>query len=211
MNDRIALDENLPVRLAQALAARPRWAAARRRMSPELSYGRHAGPPPADARQAAVVVLLFRRGDDWRLPLTERPATLSRHGGQISLPGGVVEPGESSSDAALRELAEELGIVGRVKLLGRLPECYVFASNFVVTPWVAATAFEPTWQPHDDEVCRVVELPLAALFDSASYDHQVIERGPLLFHAPCVRIEQACIWGATGIILEELTNVVQAL
>lgn len=203
-------DEDLPTRLTGVLAAHRLSPLAARRMSPELSYGRHAGPAPFDARRAAVVLLLFRRGATWYVPLTERPATLTRHGGQISLPGGAIEPGESSSTAALRELAEELGVVGPVTLLGQLPQCYVFASNFAVTPWVAYAAFEPTWEPHDDEVGCVVELPLAALFDPAIHDHMAIERGPLSFRAPCLRIGSACIWGATSVILEELADVLQA-
>jgi 8-oxo-dGTP pyrophosphatase MutT (NUDIX family) len=173
-------------------------------MSPEMSYGRHAGPAPFTARPAAVTLLLFRRGTRWHLPLTERPPTLSRHAGQISLPGGAVERGESSSDAALRELAEELGVEAQVKLLGRLDNCYVFASDFVITPWVAAMPLEPAWRPHDREVHGVVELPLDVLLDEQRVDSITIRRGPLEFNVPCIRVGSACIWGATSVILSEL-------
>jgi 8-oxo-dGTP pyrophosphatase MutT (NUDIX family) len=155
------------------------------------------------------MVLLYRRGGRWHLPLTERPATLSRHGGQISLPGGAVDPGESSSDAALRELSEELGIAGEVELLGRLADCYVFASNYVVTPWVAAMSSEPQWRPHDHEVQGVVELPIGLLLDERSVSQMTIQRGPLEFRAPCLRFGSACIWGATGAILGELAEVLR--
>jgi 8-oxo-dGTP pyrophosphatase MutT (NUDIX family) len=176
-------------------------------MSPEMSYGRHAGPAPATARQAAVLILLFRRAGHWYLPLTERPATLSRHGGQISLPGGAVDVGESSSDAALRELSEELGIDGHVELLGCLADCHVFASNYLVTPWIAAMSTEPQWRPHDHEVQAVLELPLETLLAEDSVGEMKIERGPLVFRAPCIRIDSACIWGATSVILGELADV----
>src|SRR5262245_5387182 len=95
-------------------------------MAPELSYGRHRGPAPYTARAAAVVLLLFRRGGRWHIPLTERPATLAHHAGQISLPGGAVDAGESSNDAAIRELNEELGYDEPIEVLGRLSDCYVF-------------------------------------------------------------------------------------
>src|SRR3989337_917516 len=111
--------------------------ATRSLMDPQMSYSRHAGPAPITARQAAVLVLLCRRAGRWHLPLTVRTDTLPQHGGQICLPGGTVEPGETSSQAAVRELREELGVDGPVEPFGRLSDCYVFASDFVITPWLA--------------------------------------------------------------------------
>jgi 8-oxo-dGTP pyrophosphatase MutT (NUDIX family) len=202
---------DLPDRLAAALAVGTRGATARVRMSPELSYGRHAGPAPDTARRAAVIVLLFQRDGQWRLPLTERPATLSRHGGQISLPGGVIDPGESSEQTALRELAEELGVAQNVSLLGRLAECYIYASDFLVTPWVAATSDDPLWTPHDLEVQSIIELPIETLLDENAIGHTTITRGPLTFRAPCINIGSACIWGATSVILGELADALREM
>ena len=95
---------------------RPRASRDGRRFAPELSYGRHFGPAPSTARPAAVIALLVRRAGRWHIPLTVRQAALGRHGGQISLPGGAVEPGESTAQAAERELAEELGVREPVEL-----------------------------------------------------------------------------------------------
>ena len=94
-------------------------------------------------------------------------------------------------------------------MLGQLADCYVFASNFPVTPWVAATTEEPQWTPHDREVQGVVELPLDVLLDERSIDQMTIERGPLVFRAPCIRLGHACIWGATSVILSELGDVLR--
>jgi 8-oxo-dGTP pyrophosphatase MutT (NUDIX family) len=181
-------------------------------MSPELSYGRHAGPAPHTARPAAVAVLFFRRNGHWHLPLIERPATLSRHGGQIGLPGGVIDPGESSMQAVQRELHEELGFYKPHLVIGQLTDCYVFASDFLVTPWIIAT-FEPnmSWRPHHHEVKSVVELPLEVLFDQRAVGRTIIERGPLKFSAPCLKFGAACIWGATSVILGELGEVIRTL
>jgi 8-oxo-dGTP pyrophosphatase MutT (NUDIX family) len=203
--------EDLPRRLAEALAAERRGATRRCAMSSQLSYGRHAGPAPPTARYAAVMLLLFQRAGRWHLPLTERPDTLAHHAGQISLPGGSVEVGESSHAAALRELREELGTGGDVNMLGRLNECYVFASDFLITPWVAAVEFEPAWRPQAEEVQRVVELPLEVLLDEHAVGQLTIERGPLMFHAPCYRLGEARIWGATSIVLSELADVLRSL
>jgi len=181
-------------------------------MSPELSYGRHAGPAPHTARAAAVAVLLFRRAGRWHLPLTERSMALVRHAGQISLPGGAQEIRESSLEAALRELYEELGFHGLHLVVGRLADCYVFASDFLVTPWVIAS-FEPdiTWRPHDREVQGVVELPLDALLDDRLVGRTTIQRGPLVLHAPCIQVGTACVWGATSVILGDLAAVLRRL
>jgi 8-oxo-dGTP pyrophosphatase MutT (NUDIX family) len=181
-------------------------------MSPELSYGRHAGPAPHTARHAAVVLLLFQRNGKWHLPLTERPLTLAHHAGQISLPGGAIDDGESSLDAGLRELNEELGFEAPHQVLGQLADCYVFASDFLVTPWVIAT-FEPVtdWRPHTREVQSVIEMPLDVLLDEKAIGRLTIERGPLVFHAPCIHIGPARVWGATCIILNELTAVLRHL
>jgi 8-oxo-dGTP pyrophosphatase MutT (NUDIX family) len=209
-SDSIARAADLPERLAVALcdAARPHQRD--QRFAPELSYGRHFGPAPATARAAAVIALLFQRDGRWHIPLTQRPDTL-RHGGQISLPGGALEPGESTSAAAERELFEELGIGGTIELLGQLSDSYVYVSNFLVTPWLAITTQTPVWQPHTDEVARVVELPLDVLLDENSICTTTIQRGPVVFDAPGYRCGDDCIWGATAIILGELAGVLRSL
>ncbi len=204
--------DDLPQRIDIALHTGHRGAPHRTRMSPELSYGRHAGPAPYTAKPAAVALLLFRRSGRWHLPLTERSAMLARHAGQISLPGGAVDAGESAIEAAQRELYEELGFDAAHLVVGRLADCYVFASDFLVTPWVIAS-YEPdtSWRPHDREVQGVIELPLDLLLDKTTIGRMRIERGPLEFHSPCIRVGNACIWGATSIILSELAAVLHYL
>jgi 8-oxo-dGTP pyrophosphatase MutT (NUDIX family) len=113
--------------------------------------------------------------------------------------------------AAARELREELGINREVEVLGRLSECYVFASDFLITPWIATVDFEPSWQPQVDEVQRLVELPLEMLLSEHSIGRLTIERGPLMFHAPCYRVGEVRVWGATSIILSELADVLRSL
>jgi 8-oxo-dGTP pyrophosphatase MutT (NUDIX family) len=207
----LATANDLPQRLASALSAAGPRELRRKTMSPDLGYGRHAGPAPHTARNAAVVLLLFQRNGKWHLPLTERPLTLARHAGQISLPGGAVDEGETSLEAAGRELNEELGFSGPLEVIGQLANCYVFASDFLVKPWLASTNTEPQWYPHDREVETVVELPLDLLLDSHAIGRLAIERGPLLFHAPCIRIGSTRVWGATCIILDELATLLRQL
>jgi len=183
-------------------------------MSHELSYGRHRGPAPGSARKAAVALVIYPRGDAWQLPLTVRRHDLPDHPGQISLPGGMIEEGESSQQSALRELDEELGISTAaadgsrfLSVLGRLTPIYVFASDFHVDPWVVAAAEAPELKPNPAEVERAFELPLHVLADP---DNQKTHRrsvGGVEFEARHFEFERFCIWGATSMILAEFAAV----
>jgi 8-oxo-dGTP pyrophosphatase MutT (NUDIX family) len=140
-----------------------------------------------------------------------RHSALGKHGGQISLAGGSVDVDETTAAAALRELEEELGVREGVEMVGELAETYVYVSNFRVAPWLAVTRSIPQWRPHDREVERVVEMPLAALFDEKCVGSTTIERGPVVFRAPCLRVGEDCVWGATSIILGQLTGVLRQI
>jgi 8-oxo-dGTP pyrophosphatase MutT (NUDIX family) len=179
-------------------------------IAPELSYGRHAGPPPPSASFAAVMLLLFPHDGCWHIPLTQRPAAMLRHGGQISLPGGRIEPGETTAEAARRELREELGVADPVEIIGRLPDRYVYASDYIVKPHVAFIDHRPDWSPDAHEVERVVEMPLAHLLNPASIGRMTIHRGPLTFHAPCFVFDGDRIWGVTAVVLGDLIHVIRS-
>src|SRR5688572_11586180 len=119
----------------------PEWIAERLRAGPPAYAPEdlHLGAIPAGARvtDAAVMVPLVHRADGVQLLLTQRTAHLSDHAGQISFPGGRVEPEDASrEETALRETEEEIGL-GRahIQLLGRLPE-YEIPSGFRITPVV---------------------------------------------------------------------------
>ena len=194
----------LAARLAADIAelpAEPHW---RRDYAPELSYGRHAGPVRPDARLAAVALVLCWDDSRWSLPLTVRGAALTRHGGQVSLPGGLVDGDETARDAAARELTEELGVRPALEWLGELTPLFVFASNALVTPWVAAVEGWPPWAPQAPEVDRVLRLDLEQLVEQEAVEPLTIQRGPLQFAAPQLIVEGESAWGATAVILGEL-------
>jgi len=204
--------DGLPAWIAERLTHPLPPEAARARFAPALSYGRHFGPPAADAREAAVMVLLYLRDGKWHVPFTVRPETMAAHAGQISFPGGVVEAGETTRDAALRELDEELSVDPRsVEVLGSLSPVYVFASNFLVTPWVAAAHAPLIFQPSTREVAEVIEVPLAHLLDPANFGNHTIRRGELEFTAPHFAWRDHRIWGATCLILGELIAMLKEL
>ncbi len=198
----------LPSRLAARLQGPlPSWSA-QARYQPELSFGRHRGPADVDARAAAVLIVLYPRDDEWHVPLILRPAHMVDHGGQVSFPGGSIERGESGRQAALREYSEELGVSAEgVTLLGRLSDLYLFASNFLIEPWVGTLDEHPRWEPNPGEVQRVLEMPLRHLLDPANSSTFECRHGEIVYRAPCICFERQRIWGATSMMLAELSAV----
>src|SRR5438552_19168007 len=90
------------------------------------------------ARPAAVAFVLFERDGAWKVPFVRRRADLRDHPGQVALPGGGVQAGESAWEAAQREVAEEIGVpVGRLVPLGAGDPIYAAVPNFSVVPFVA--------------------------------------------------------------------------
>jgi 8-oxo-dGTP pyrophosphatase MutT (NUDIX family) len=173
-------------------------------MSPRMSYGRHDGPAPANAREAAVAALLCPGEDGWRIPLTVRSQKLQRHRGQVSFPGGLIERGESVTEASLREVEEELGVRLPLEWLGELAPLYVFASNAQMNTCVGVVREEPLWHCNAAEVEDVVWLQIGSLVRETDFGPIMVERGPMRFSAPRVRIGDRDVWGATAAVLGEL-------
>ena len=117
----------------------------------------HAG----DNRQAAVLVPVIDYGDKLHILFTERAAHLRHHPGQISFPGGRIEPGETGAQAALREAEEEIGLQPeQVELLGRLP-LQSTSTGFTIEPWIGLLAPQAGWVLQADEVAEVFTAPLS--------------------------------------------------
>jgi 8-oxo-dGTP pyrophosphatase MutT (NUDIX family) len=191
-----ALKGDLPGAAAHALMApRPR-----RNWPPGFSIER--------IRHAAGLLLLFPVNDQPHVVLTVRAQTLDRHGGQVSLPGGVIEAGETWDEAAFREAQEEIGLpTGDAERLGVLSPIDIPVSGFRLHPVVASTARKPALQAAEGEVARIVEPPLAHLMDPARIEWRTMARetGPLEF--PVFLAEGVEIWGATAMVLAELLTI----
>lgn len=125
--------------------------------------------PPAPLREAAVLVGLLARDAGWQVLLTRRTDALRHHAGQVSFPGGRIEPGDADAvAAALRESHEEIGLApGQASPLGFLdPLCTI--TGFRVVPVVAMVDVGYVPRPHPGEVADVFEVPLAYLLDPGS-------------------------------------------
>jgi 8-oxo-dGTP pyrophosphatase MutT (NUDIX family) len=182
----------LPGAAAQALLApRPR------RQWPE-------GFNRGGIRDAAGLLLVFPIKDRPHIVLTVRAGTLGRHGGQVSLPGGVVEPGESFEQAALREAHEEIGLpVADAHLLGLLTPLDIPISGFRLHAVVATSARRPALRAADGEVARILEIPLETLCDRQSLASSERERDGRRVVIPAFHVGGHEIWGATAMVLAE--------
>ena len=158
----------------------------------------------ATARHAAGLLLLFPVDDLAHLVLTVRADTLERHGGQVSLPGGAVEPGESLEQAALREAREEIGLnISAVKTLGALTPIDIHISGFRLHPIVGTMDERPALFASDSEVARVLEIPIAALMNPRALVWRTMARDGKEIRVPTLHIEGAEIWGATAMVVSE--------
>ena len=119
---------------------------------------------PGGGAPAAVLVPLFEERGETRVVLTRRAAHLRTHTGEVSFPGGRLDPGESPEDGARREAAEEVGIdPSAVEVLGRLTPLSTFSSGATITPVVGALADRPQLRANPSEVEHVFDVSLAAL------------------------------------------------
>jgi 8-oxo-dGTP pyrophosphatase MutT (NUDIX family) len=163
---------------------------------------------PEGARQAAALILLYPGAGGPSFPLTVRRHDLPVHAGQISLPGGRVDPGESPALAALRETHEELGIdPASVRLVGALSPLWVIVSNFVVRPFIGMTDTRPEFRPAPHEVSALLEAPIAAIHDTNRIHWTARVRDGLLVHYPYFEFQGHHVWGATAMMLSEFASL----
>jgi 8-oxo-dGTP pyrophosphatase MutT (NUDIX family) len=160
---------------------------------------------------AAVLVPLVNRPEGLQVLLTERAADLPDHAGQISFPGGRVEPLDADdAAAALREAHEEIGLPpDRVEVLGELAT-YETVSGFRVTPVVGWIETPFDLKPDPVEVASVFEVPLDFLLDPANHLRHFRMLGELRRDYWAMPYGERYIWGATAAMLLILERTLKA-
>ena len=181
-------------------------------MAPEGRVSPRHRVAPHDARYGAVLILLIEGSVPERrleLPLIVRADDGTTHGGQIGLPGGGFEPGDSFPVAtALREAEEEIALPPTsVQVPGALTPLYIPPSNFCVHPFVGRATSVPDLHPTDEEVGQVLQVPLALLLDPATQQTEMRRLDDTDIEVPYYAVAGHTVWGATAMMIAELLAV----
>jgi 8-oxo-dGTP pyrophosphatase MutT (NUDIX family) len=167
--------------------------------------------PTLPLKPAAVLVPLIDRPDEPFVLFTQRTSHLAHHAGQVSFPGGHIEPEDGGPiETALRETEEEIGLHRRhVDVIGRL-DTYVTRTGFVVTPVVGVVSPPFTLKPDQNEVSEIFEVPLSFLLDRQNHQHCSADLDGVTRYFWAMPYGRHYIWGATAGMLVNLCDVLEA-
>jgi len=195
------MEDTLKRRLAGTLPGRE----AQLRFAPSPPRdGWRAGHAGDNTRAAGALLLIYPRDGRVWVPLTVRASGLARHAGQISLPGGAQDEGETLVETALREAYEEIGIEkGAVRVLGELTPVHVIVSGFTLHPIVGVCDAPPAFAPAPHEVAEVLEVAIDELRDASRIRRGIRVREGVAIEYPYFDLLGHQVWGATAMVLGE--------
>jgi 8-oxo-dGTP pyrophosphatase MutT (NUDIX family) len=157
---------------------------------------------------AAVLVPIYCKQGEYYLLFTKRTQKVKEHKGQISFPGGAREGEEILVNTALRECAEEIGLMAEeVEILGELDDTLSITSNYIISPFVALIPWPYQFKVNREEIEELIEVPISALLDS-SYQRQeteIIEGEAVISYF--YNYQGKVIWGATARILSQFLDI----
>ena len=167
---------------------------------------------PDGAHDGAALLLVYPHDLTLHVALTVRGSGLRNHTGQVSLPGGRVDQGETFEAAALREATEEIGVdPNAVEVLGRLTPLHIPVSGFLLHPIVGYTSMRPAFQRAEWEVARIIEAPVDRLSDPTVVKREirtrVVKGQSIDVDVPFFDIDGEKVWGATAMVLAEFCAI----
>jgi 8-oxo-dGTP pyrophosphatase MutT (NUDIX family) len=176
---------------------------------PDLEAAQRSDPPP---RQSAVLALIYPRNGEAHTVLMLRATYDGVHSGQVSFPGGRMEPSDADlRQTALREFAEETGERPDARVLGALTPVYIPPSRSLVTPFAAAAEAVGPFAPDAREVAELIEAPLSLLLrdDILKQREQRIAMMGRSMRVPYFDVRGRVVWGATAMMIAELRELLR--
>jgi 8-oxo-dGTP pyrophosphatase MutT (NUDIX family) len=166
-------------------------------------------PSPAHGDRLAAVLAPFVEAPEPSLVFTVRSSEMSRHAGEISFPGGLQDPGESLSQTALREAYEEIGLDPETTdLVGALPPVHTTVSGILVVPFVGMLESLPAFVVSEGEIEEVLTFTVARLAEAERAVEVAREPGRV-WRGFAYELDGYMIWGATGLMLHALLEIVR--
>ncbi len=163
---------------------------------------------PRDLIPAAVLIACLYRHEALHIVLTKRSASLAKHPGQISFPGGRIDPDDSSAAAAaVREAWEEIGLLPtQTTLLGQLPD-YITRTGYRISPFVAHITQTDNWVLQQQEVAEIFDIPLSVILDPVNPKIKIRYIDGKNYQTFVFPYQNYYIWGATAGILYQFRQV----
>jgi len=159
-----------------------------------------------DAGKAAAVLVAITDREEPGVILTVRREHLRTHAGQVSFPGGRLDPGEDAVAAALREADEEIGLPPDEVNIWGSADNYCTVTGYCVTPVLGMVPPDLPLSPHEHEVADWFEAPLSFLLDPANQQRMSAEFQGRTRHYYEINWQGRRIWGATAAMLVNLTR-----
>jgi len=165
-----------------------------------------------DAKPSAVLILLHEHHSEICFFLTERTHTVEHHRGQISLPGGTQEPGETLWETALRETNEEIGVrTNEIKCLGALSPLFVIVTGFMIYPFIGMSHSKLEITPEPNEVETVFPVAVNDFIDDKNMKIENRNIRGFDVNVPYFHFNNYKVWGATSMILSEFKTILEEL
>lgn len=168
-----------------------------------------AHAPALGDRLAAVLAPLVESSEP-SLIFTVRADALSRHPGEISFPGGLVDEGETPADAARREAFEEIGLDPTLpRLVGALPPVHTYVSAILVIPFVGLLERPPDLFAAEAEIKEILRVPLASLA-AVEEPMELPREDGTVWQGWAYPVDGHTVWGATGLMVHSFLDVLRA-